>query len=85
MISESKFGDSFPEEKSLIVGYHVQFTFGKSRNGGGVILYVREDVPAKLLFLNFPVIEVFFKKSTFTRKKAIQMFYTEIIFLDVQE
>lgn len=74
MISESKFGDSFPEEKSLIVGYHVQFTFGKSRNGGGVILYVREDVPAKLLFLNFPVIEVFLKNQPSQEKRLFKCF-----------
>ena len=49
MISESKLNDSFPHGQLLIDGFHTPFRFDRNKNGGGILLYVREDIPAKIL------------------------------------
>ena len=50
MVSETKLDDSFPEGQFLIEGFHSPFRFDRNRNGGGILLYVREDIPAKSRF-----------------------------------
>ena len=54
LISESKLHDSFPEGQFIIDGYHAPFRFDRHGNGGGLLLYVREDIPAKVLHSDFP-------------------------------
>ena len=49
LISESKLDDNFPEGQFIIDGYHAPFRFDWYGNGGGLLLYVREDIPAKVL------------------------------------
>jgi hypothetical protein len=40
---------SFPPEQFLIEGYSKPYRLDRNRNGGGVIIYVREDIPSKEL------------------------------------
>ena len=54
MVSETKLDDSFPEDQFLIYSFHSPFRFDRKKNGGGIMLYVREDIPAKLLSHDFP-------------------------------
>ena len=49
MISETKLDESFPVSQFLIDGYIVPFRFDRNGNGGGILLYIREDIPSKLL------------------------------------
>ena len=49
MISETKLDESFPVGQFLIDGYSVPFRFDRNGNGGGILLYIREDIPSKLL------------------------------------
>ena len=49
MISETKLDESFPIGQFLIDGYTVPFRFDRNGNGGGILLYIREDIPSKLL------------------------------------
>ena len=60
MVSKTKLDGSFPEGQFLIEGFHSPFRFDRNRNGGGILLYVREDIPAKLLSHDFPSAESFF-------------------------
>ena len=62
---------SFPEGQSLIKGFHSPFRFDRNRNGGGIILYVREDIPAKLLSHDFPSAESFFIEINLNKKKRL--------------
>ena len=55
--------------KSLIKGFHSLFRFDRNRSGGGIMLYVREDIPAKLLSHNFPSAESFFIKINLYKNK----------------
>ena len=61
MLSESKLDDSFQLNHFLIDGFHAPFRFDRDKNGGG-ILYVREDIPARVLSHNFPSGESFLLK-----------------------
>ena len=49
MVFETKLDDNFPEGQFLIEGFHSPFRFDRNRNGGGIMIYLREDIPAKLL------------------------------------
>ena len=49
MISETKLDESFPVSQFLIDGYSVLFRFDRNGNGGGTFLYIRENIPSKLL------------------------------------
>ena len=60
MISETNFDDSFPEGQFFIDGYHTPFRYDQNDNGGGILLYVREDIPAKVIHCDFPNAESFF-------------------------
>ena len=60
MVSETKLDDSFPEAQFLVKGFHSPFRF---INGGGIMLYVRKDIPTKLLSHDFPGVESFFCRN----------------------
>ena len=71
MVSETKLDDSFPEAQFLIEGFHspFRFIFDCNINGGGIMLYVREDIPTKLLSHDFPGVESFFVEINLHKKK----------------
>ena len=49
MVSETKLGSSFLVSQFLIDGYSPPFRLDCDNNGGGIMLFVREDIPCKLL------------------------------------
>ena len=59
MITETKLDDSFPTMQFNIEGY---YTFRLDRNefGGGILLYVRDDIPYKFIPMKNSTIEGFF-------------------------
>ena len=69
MISETKLDDSFPQSQFLIEGFHLTFRFDRTKTGDGILLYVREDIPAKDLSHNFPSAERFFVGIIIYKKK----------------
>ena len=52
MISETKRDESFPVSQFLIPGFENTIRLDQSSTGGGIILYIREGVPFKLLKSN---------------------------------
>ena len=64
-IQETKLDSSFPSAQFLIDGYSEPYRLDRNRNGGGVMIYVRDDIPSKLL-----------NKHTFT--EAIEGLFVEI-------
>ena len=48
-IQETKIDKSFPDEQFEIEGYHKPYRLDRSKHGGGVLIYVREDIPTKPL------------------------------------
>ena len=69
MISESKLDDSFPHGQFLIDGFNTLFTFDRNKNGGGILLYVRNDIPTKIVIHDFPSAENLFVEILLPKKK----------------
>ena len=61
MVSETKLDDSFAEFQFLIKDFHLPSRFDHNRYFGGIMLYVREDIPSKLLNHDFSSAESFIK------------------------
>ena len=68
MIPETKLDESFPIGQFLIDGYSVPFRLDRNENGGGILLYVRDDIPSKLLSMNSNI-EGFFVEINLHDKK----------------
>ena len=52
MISETKLDESFPSSQFFLRGYSVPFRFNRNGNGGDILLYIKDDIPSKLLSMN---------------------------------
>ena len=48
-MTKSKLDSTFPTSQFLIEGYSEPYRFDNNRNGGGVLIYVREDILSKTL------------------------------------
>ena len=48
-IQETKIDKSFPKDQFEIEGYHEPYRLDRNKHGGGVLIYVREDIPTKPL------------------------------------
>ena len=48
-IQETKIDKDFTEDQFEIEGYHKPYRLDRDKHGGGVLIYVREDIPCKLL------------------------------------
>ena len=59
MISEIKFDESFPSMQFCIDGYNI-FRSDRNAKGGSIIVYVRDDIPCKLIPMRNSTIEGFF-------------------------
>ena len=69
MISETKIDASFPIGQFLSNGYSTPFRLDRNVHGGGILLYVREDIPSKLLIVKENLIEGFFVEINLRNKK----------------
>ena len=49
VITETKIDDSFPEGQFKMDGFAIPFRLDRNCNGGGILIYVREDIPCKQL------------------------------------
>ena len=49
MVSETKIDDSFPIGNFLIHGFSPPYRLDRDSKGGGIMLYIREDIPSNLL------------------------------------
>ena len=47
LVSETKIDSSFTTSQFLIPGFLPPFRLDRSKNGGDLLLYVREDIPVK--------------------------------------
>ena len=47
IITESKLDQSFPSQQFCIEGFSFPFRLDRNTNGGGIIIYIREDIPCK--------------------------------------
>ena len=70
MLSETKIDDSFPKGQFLIKGFGDPFRIDRNVNGGGILFYVREDIPAKLLSVETLPTESFYVEINLRKKNG---------------
>ena len=49
MVSKTKINDTFPQSQFLIDGFLKPYRLDRTAKGGGIWLYIREDMPSKYL------------------------------------
>ena len=49
MISETKIDNSFPISQFTMTDYSIPFRLDRTSHGGGILLFVREDIPCKII------------------------------------
>ena len=49
MVSETKINDTFPESQFLIEDFSKPFRLDRTAKGGGILLYIREDIPCRYI------------------------------------
>ena len=68
MISETKLDPSFPNGQFHIHGFSEPYRFDRNGNSGGILLYIREDIPSKLIVTKMRIEGVFVEINL--RKKS---------------
>ena len=69
LVSEIKIDISFPSEQFIIPGFAPPYRFDKNSKGGGLLLYLSEDIPSKIIFVFRLPIEGFLIEVNICRKK----------------
>ena len=79
LISETKLDDSFSSVQLKICGFSMPYRYDRNSMGGGILLYVRDDIPTKVLkhdfwtnIENFSV-EIYEKESGFSMALTIHI------------
>ena len=70
VISETKLDDSFPESQFKIPGYSSPFRLDRDQNGGGITVFVLEDITAKFLSFEDKPIEALFIELNFRKRNS---------------
>ena len=68
MLTETKLDDFFQTMQFNIEGYHT-FRLNRNEYGGGILLYVRDDIPSKSIPVKKSTIEGFFIELNLRKKK----------------
>ena len=68
LISEIKLDDLFLSAQYLLDGFSKPYRLNRNSNGGGILLYIRDDVPSRIL-LNWNETESVFAEINFRKKK----------------
>ena len=59
LISETKTDSSFPSVQFHLEGYATPYRLDRNANGGGTLLYIREDIRSKLLNSDLSIERIF--------------------------
>ena len=55
VVSETKIDESFPTCQFKIDGFSPPFRLDRNKEGGGIIIYIRLDIPCKILKCQLPL------------------------------
>ena len=69
IISESKTDDSFPDSQFFLDAYSTPYRLDRNRNGGGLMLFVRNDIPSKMISIENLPTEGFLIKLNLRKKR----------------
>ena len=48
-LTETKLDDSFPNVKFLVDGFSEPYRYDRNKNGVGIMIYIRDNIPSKFL------------------------------------
>ena len=71
LISETKLDNSFPNDQFLIKGYSAPYRLDRNAKRGGVMLFIREDIPSKLFAVEDLPTEGFYVEINLSKKKRL--------------
>ena len=72
MISQTKLDSTFPSNQFTIKVYAAPIRFHRNGRGRGIVLYIRKDIPARLLTTSLHKdFEVFFVELNLREKKIL--------------
>ena len=74
MISETKVNHSFSVGQFLSDGFGTPFRLDRNRNSGGIMLFIRNDTPAKAFSTDDKSIKSFSRGNFLKVKIAIDLF-----------
>ena len=60
LFQKKKIDDSFPNENLLIDGFKTPYRLDRNSNCGGLMLFVREDIPSNLVEAEAKPVENFY-------------------------
>ena len=74
VITETRLDDSLLTSKFLVIEFSVSCRLGRNRNGDGIMIFIRDDIPGRLLTKHvFPDdIEGLFLELNFRKFKWLQ-------------
>ena len=72
MISEIKLDNTFPNGQFLIDGFNEPIRLDRNKNGEGILVFIREDIPTKV---------VSFETSSIEGDKSLQKEMAFMLFL----
>ena len=49
MVTETKIDESFPTSQFIMPGFNSPYSFDRTKDGRGILVYIRENIPSKLL------------------------------------
>ena len=71
MISETKIDESFPLGQFKVNGFNAPFRLNHNSNSGGIMLFVREDLPAKFIASETPPVEGLYAEVKLRKQKLL--------------
>ena len=77
MLSETKLDNSFPEGQFLIEGYSKPYRSDRICHWGGIMLYIRADIPSKLLSIESLPMEGFLCRDKPSEKEMVAMLFLQ--------
>ena len=67
IISEMNVGNSFPDGQFFLDGFRTPFHNYRNKNCGGIMLFIRNDIPAKFVSTDDRPIEIFYVELNFRK------------------
>ena len=72
MVSETKLNSSFPQAQFRMEGYALPFRYDRSSHLGGTLLFIREEIPTKIISITpLKDFEGTFGELNFRKKKVM--------------
>ena len=79
VITETKLGKSFPSGQFLLHGYSEPSRLDRNQFDGGLLVFIREDIPCSILNIKHLTIEALFIEINLRKKSGCYVAHTTLI------